>query len=134
MLTLDSNVFSIKQVPIKEPIKPVKGSWNNQKKSNSGFWIDGHDYNPDYWPTYHKAVRGGGEALFEMIAFQEANNHSGKHLYMSLAEIFLPDGPLKDKARNGKPDALKKMFPEQQEQAAKEVEYWKQKILKYKSE
>jgi len=110
---------------------------NREKKPElklSRYWIDSPDYNPDYWSTFHKAVRGDGEALYKMIKLQEKHNHSGRHLYMSLAEIFLPDGPLKEKAKSGKSEAFNRMFPDQQKQADKAVEYWKKNIQKYKSQ
>lgn len=110
---------------------------HTEKKSElklSRYWIDSPDYNPDYWATLHKAVRGDGEALYKMTEFQEENDHGGRHLYMSLAEIFLPDGLLKEKAKFGKLEAFKKMFPDQQKQADKAIEYWVQNIQKYKSE
>ena len=131
---LHGNVFSIKQVPIKEPIKPVKGSLNNQKKSNSGFWIDGPDYNPDYWPTYHKAMRGDGVALYAMVELQDADEHQSRYLFMSLAETFLPQGDLKDKAHNEKEGIFKNLYPDQKERIEQVIMNWKQKIEKYQSE
>jgi len=120
---LHGDMFSIKRVPVEKPIK-----------SGNIYWIDSPDFAPDYWPTFHKAMRGDGEALLAMVDFHGPQDHHLKHLYLSLAELFLPDGPLKDNVQTRKPKVFKKMFPNQQGQAAQAVERWQQKILKYKSE
>jgi len=120
---LHSEIFSIKQVPVEEPIE-----------SGNIYWTDSPDYDPNYWPTFHRAMRGDGEALLAMVGFQKPNDYQGKHLYMALAEFHLPNGPLKDKAQRGKADAFKKMFSSQQKQANKVIENWKHTIQKYQSE
>ncbi|MBL4692345.1 MAG: hypothetical protein JKY92_03350 [Magnetovibrio sp.] len=135
---LNGEDFSITQVSadhIKWDVYVKKGTPSQQEFRNyNGLWIDSPSYDPGYWPTFHKAMRGDGKALFKMISFQNEYNYSGKHLYMSLAEHFLPDGPLKDQARSGKANAFKQMSPGGQEQADKSIEYLKQQIKRYQSE
>lgn len=116
------NDISIQRVPTKEPFILV-----------GTYWLDSPDYNPSYWPTLHRAVRRDGIALMEMADFSKTNNHDTRHLYNSLAVHYLPDGPLKEKAKRLAETAFQKMLPTQQERSDHAIKYWTEKIQKYKT-
>lgn len=96
-------------------------------------WVDSPDYDPDFWPTLHRATRGEGEAFLALVDFVKPHDHIVRHLYLALAEFYLSDGPLKDKARQRKEAALKEMTPDFQEGADKIIESWKQNIQRYQT-
>jgi len=123
--------FTIKRTPDDQPIETHK---DFLIKSSGQFWTDSPDYDPNYWPTYHKAMRGDGEALYALVDFQGINEHQGRYLFMSLAEAFLPNGVLKDKIRNEKEDHFKNLYPDQNKRIDQIITIWKQRIEKYQSE
>ncbi|HEY9078846.1 hypothetical protein [Magnetovibrio sp.] len=123
--TLDryGDLFGIERVPIEK------------SELNYGrFWLDSSDYNPDHWPTFHKAMRGDGEAFLALAKSVEPDDFRQKRLMYALAEHYLPNGPLQETARKGKEAAFKEMFPSQQKRADEVVRHWIQNIQKYNAQ
>jgi len=123
--------FTVKKTPDDQPIETQV---NFLIKSYGQFWTDSPDYEPNYWPTYHKAMRGDGVALYAMVDLQDADEHQSRYLFMSLAEAFLPKGTLKDKAHNEKEGIFKDLYPDQKKSIEQVIKNWKQKIEKYQLE
>ena len=82
----------------------------------------------------HKALRGDGEALLGLVECVKPHDHIVRHLYLTLAEFYLPDGPLKNKAHERKVVVRKEMNPEFHDQADKAVQAWKKNIQEYKAD
>lgn len=95
-------VFFIEHLPLEKPREPFE---NLGFQSFGMYWLDSPDYDQDYWPTFHGAMRGNGEAFLALVDFVKQNDHHLRHLYLALAEFYLPNGALKDKAREGKEGA-----------------------------
>lgn len=95
------------------------------------FWIDSPDFNPDYWPTFHRGMRGDGEAFLALVNFLKPYEQDDKHLYLALAEFYLPSGPLKDQACEQRDIAWKALKPEFQSRQKLVIDEWIQKIRDY---
>lgn len=115
--------MTIERLPVDEPVDGFMG-----------LWIDAPDYDPERREIFQRAIRGDGEAFLSLVDFANPHDHIVRHLYLALAETYLPDGPLKDKARQGKEAAWKEMKPEFQERANKIIENWKQNIQRYQTD
>lgn len=115
--------LSIERLPIAKPVKAF-----------GRLWLDSPDYNPDYWPIYHRAVRKDGAAFLELLRYELKSDFSRQHLYYSLAYHYLPEGALKTAAQQGKDAAWKQISVERQERQMLVVEDWISKIEKYNND
>lgn len=112
--------FTIERVPIDGPVVAL-----------GNMWIDRPDYDPKYWTALHKAMRGDGEAYMALADLAKPDDFHTKHLMSALAEHFLPEGPLKESARQGKEAAFIDLFPEQQARTDDVVQHWIEGVQRY---
>ena len=94
-------------------------------------WLDSPGYDPEYWLVYHKAVRGDGEAFLRLLHLEQTADYERQHLLYALAEHYLLDGSLKDKARQGKEAAWNEIKPKFQKRQDLLIKDWIDKLQRY---